>query len=411
MLFKRLKDIGPGALIAAAFIGPGTVTACTVAGAQFGYALLWALVFATLATIALQEMAARLGIVTQKGLGQVLRETLSQSHLKWPLFIIIGLALFIGNCAYEGGNLSGAALGVGSIFGDSALIFKLSIIGISAIATLLVLRGNYKIIERLLLSLVMLMAISFLLAFFMVKPDVTAMLKGLFTPSIPDGSLFILIGLIGTTIVPYNIFLHASAVKDKWHNPNDLKAARADTAIAIGLGGLITILIAATAASFALEQIAKGQTVDIKNAGDMAQQFTPLYGQFSAYILAVGLFAAGLTSSITAPFATAYAITEIMGIKDGVRSKPFKVISLIVIASGALIALTGIKPIQIILAAQFANGLLLPIVAAFLLFAMNRKDMLGDYVNGKVANTIGGGIIMITIGLGLRGILRAIGVM
>ncbi len=410
-MLQRLKNIGPGALIAAAFIGPGTVTACTVAGAQFGYALLWALVFATLATIALQEMAARLGIITQKGLGEVLSETLSQSALKWPLFIIIGLALFVGNCAYEGGNLSGAALGIGAIFGDNALVFRVSILGISTIAAMLILRGNYKAVERLLLGLVMFMAISFLLAFVMVKPDITGMMKGLLVPSIPQGSLFILIGLIGTTIVPYNIFLHASAVKDKWQSTNDLKAARIATVVAIGLGGLITILITATAASFALTQIANGQEVQINNAGDMAQQFTPLYGEFSAYILALGIFAAGLTSSITAPLATAYAICEILGLKGGISSKPFKTISLVVILSGVLIALTGIKPIQIILAAQFANGLLLPIIAAFLLFAMNRKDMLGDYANGKVANIIGGTIVVITVGLGLRSVLRALGLM
>jgi len=318
-MLKRIKNIGPGALVAAAFIGPGTVTACTIAGAQFGYALLWALVFATLATIALQEMAARLGIVTQKGLGEVLRETLDNSALKWPLFIIIGLALFAGNCAYEGGNLSGAALGVEAVFGDNKAIFRLAIIVISALAAGLLLRGNYKLLEKILLSLVALMAISFLLTFFMVKPDIGAMFKGLMVPSIPEGSLFILIGLIGTTIVPYNIFLHASAVKDRWHSADDLKFARADTAISIGLGGFITILIAATAASF--------------------------------------------------------------------------------------------TPIQIILTAQFTNGLLLPIIATFLLFAMNQKQILGTHINGKFANIIGIAIVLITLGLGLRSALRAFGLM
>ncbi len=410
-MLNRLRNIGPGALVAAAFIGPGTVTACTIAGAQFGYALLWALVFATLATIALQEMAARLGIVTQKGLGEVLRETLASSGLKWPLFIIVGLALFVGNCAYEGGNLSGAALGVGAVFGDNAAIFKTSIIAISALASGLLLLGNYKALETVLRALVILMAISFLLAFFMVKPDISAMFKGLLIPNIPEGGLFILIGLIGTTIVPYNIFLHASAVKDRWHSAEDLKTARADTAIAIGLGGLITILIAATAASFMLSQAALGQEIEIKNAGDMAQQFVPLYGKASSYILAIGLFAAGLTSSLTAPLATSYAISEILGFEGGVKSAKFKTISLIVIACGMLIALTGIRPIQIILTAQFANGLLLPIIAGFLLFAMNQKSMLGAQANGLFANIIGAMIVLITLGLGLRSILRALGFM
>ncbi|MCP4048058.1 MAG: divalent metal cation transporter, partial [Gammaproteobacteria bacterium] len=108
----RLKEFGPGALVAAAFIGPGTVTTATLAGANFGYALLWALVFATLATIILQEMAARFGTVTQMGLGQALRERLSTSIWRWPMFALITVALYLGNAAYQAGNLSGAALGI-----------------------------------------------------------------------------------------------------------------------------------------------------------------------------------------------------------------------------------------------------------------------------------------------------------
>ena len=104
-MFAKLKKIGPGVVVTAAFIGPGTITACTLAGAKFGYSLLWALGFATIATIILQEMSARLGIITQKGLGEVLWDALQHSIFKWPLFILIMVALYIGNAAYEGGNL------------------------------------------------------------------------------------------------------------------------------------------------------------------------------------------------------------------------------------------------------------------------------------------------------------------
>lgn len=405
-MFKKLKDMGPGALVAAAFVGPGTITTCTLAGTQFGYALLWALVFATIATIALQEMSARLGIITQKGLGSILRETLETSGLKWPLFIIILLALFLGNCAYEAGNISGGALGIQTIFGDDPLIFKLAVAAISIIAAGLLWHGSYKVIEKLLLALVFLMAVSFIATFFMVKPDLSAFFTGMFVPKIPSGSLMIIIALIGTTVIPYNLFLHSSAVKDKWSTPEDLKAARSDTVLAIGLGGLITILIAATAASFAVST-----GLQINNAGDMAKQFEPLYGSFSTYILGMGFFAAGLSSGIAAPLATSYAITEIMNIEGGTQSTKFKLISLIVIIAGAGIALTGIKPIQIILTAQFANGLLLPIIAGFLLFAMNQKKLLGKHANTPLANIIGVAIVLIMVGLGARLVLRAVGVL
>jgi manganese transport protein len=403
-MLKRIKNIGPGALIAAAFIGPGTVTACTLAGANYGYTLLWALLFATAATIILQEMSARLGLVTQQGLGETLRIMLNQSVWKWPLFGLIMVALYLGNAAYEAGNLSGAALGIEALTDQSQSLFRMSVLVISLLAGILLWRGSYKQIERMLLMLVALMALTFIATFISVGPDLSALFKGLTTPNVPDGSLLTVIALIGTTVVPYNLFLHASAVKAKWSSINDLKHARADTATAIGLGGLITILIASTAAASIF-----GSGLNISGAGDMATQLEPVFGSFSKIMLGMGFFAAGLSSSITAPLATAYAVTEILGIKGGTSSRAFKLIALSVIFSGAIIALTGIKPISIILAAQFANGLLLPIVAMFLLVVMNQKKQLGQYVNKWLGNTLGAIVVIVTAGLGIRIILSAAG--
>jgi manganese transport protein len=403
-MLKRIKNIGPGALIAAAFIGPGTVTACTLAGANYGYTLLWALLFATAATIILQEMSARLGLVTQQGLGETLRIMLNQSVWKWPLVGLIMVALYLGNAAYEAGNLSGAALGIEALTDQSQSLFRMSVLVISLLAGILLWRGSYKQIERMLLMLVALMALTFIATFISVGPDLSALFKGLTTPNIPDGSLLTVIALIGTTVVPYNLFLHASAVKAKWSSINDLKHARADTATAIGLGGLITILIASTAAASIF-----GSGLNISGAGDMATQLEPVFGSFSKIMLGMGFFAAGLSSSITAPLATAYAVTEILGIKGSTSSRAFKLIALSVIFSGAIIALTGIKPISIILAAQFANGLLLPIVAMFLLVVMNQKKQLGQYVNKWLGNTLGAIVVIVTAGLGIRIILSAAG--
>ena len=405
-MLKRIKNIGPGALIAAAFIGPGTVTACTLAGANYGYTLLWALLFATVATIILQEMSARLGLVTQQGLGETLRIMLNQSVWKWPLFSLIMVALYLGNAAYEAGNLSGAALGIQALTDESQSLYRIFVMVISLSAGILLWRGSYKQIERILLTLVALMALAFIATFISVRPDLTALFKGLTTPKIPDGSLLIVIALIGTTVVPYNLFLHASAVKAKWTSINDLKHARADTATAIGLGGLITILIASTAAASIF-----GSGLNISGAGDMATQLEPLFGSLSKTMLGMGFFAAGLSSSITAPLATAYAVTEILGIKGGTSSRVFKLIALSVIFSGASFALTGIKPISIILTAQFANGLLLPIIAMFLLVVMNQKKQLGQYVNKWLGNTLGAIVVIVTAGLGIRLIMSATGVL
>ena len=403
---KRMRDFGPGALVAAAFIGPGTVTTATLAGANFGYALLWALVFATLATIILQEMAARLGTIAQKGLGEALRERLEHSIWRWPLFALIMVALYLGNAAYQAGNLSGAALGIEAVIGAGEYTFHLAVLSVAVIAGLILWHGNYKQIEKTLIALVLFMAVAFVATFIVVQPNLTEMVRGLFVPVMPEGSLLTIIALIGTTVVPYNLFLHASAAKAKWAGKDNLTAARIDTIAAIGLGGLITVFIVSTAAA---GMFARG--LEVSSASHMALQFEPLFGASSRYLMGLGFFAAGLSSSITAPLATAYAISEITGIKGGVTAPGFRAISISVLIFGMLVAMTGIKPISIIVGAQFANGLLLPIIAAFLLFAMNQKAMLGEYANGWKANLAGLTVLIIALGLGLRMVARSLGLL
>ena len=400
-MFERLKRLGPGVLVTAAFIGPGTVTTSTLAGANYGYALLWALVFATFASIILQEMAARLGTVTQKGLAEVLLDALRHSTWKWPLILLIGIALFAGNSAFEAGNLAGAALGVDAIVPGT---FRSAIVVLVLLSGLILIKGNYQQIERLLVTLVLLMAMAFVLTFIVVKPDLGAMLSGMFKPSMPSGSLLTIIALIGTTVVPYNLFLHASAAKNRWSGAKDLKAAKADTILSIGLGGLIAVLIVSTASA---SLFTKG--ISVNSANEMAIQFEPLFGSWAKYLMGIGLFAAGLSSAITAPLATAYALSDISQLTGEAKLRAFRWISLSVLVIGAGFALADIKPIKIILLAQFANGLLLPIVTGFLLFAMNHKDLLGDYANSRTANILGAAVFVFTAFLGLRVIAKVVG--
>lgn len=400
---RWLKNMGPGVLVAAAFIGPGTVTTATLAGANYGYTLLWALLFATLATIILQEMSARLGIVTQRGLGQTLLEQLHESIFKWPMIALLLTALYGGNAAYEAGNLTGAVLGVEAIFEVSGWTRQLSILCLTIVAAMVIWKGTYQHIERILVVLVSFMAVAFALTFFVVRPDLSTILSSLFRPSIPTGSLLTIIALIGTTVVPYNLFLQASAAHRKWSTPSELPAARLDTVVSIGLGGLLTILITSTAAASFYQN-----TLSVTNAADMASQFAPLFGQSSKYLFGFGLLAAGLSSAITAPLATGYAVSELSGVNNAQNSLIFKGVSLSVLFIGSLLALTEIKPLTLILLAQFANGLLLPIIATFLLIAMNSRH-LGTYKNGWLANSLGLGVVLLTTLLGVRLIAKALG--
>ncbi len=403
-MFKRFKEVGPGVLVAAAFIGPGTVTACTLAGANFGYALLWALLFATIATIVLQEMSARLGTITQQGLGEILINELQNSIFRWPLIGLLLIALYGGNAAYEAGNLAGGALGIEAIFGENPILSKAAVVALASFGIVILVRGSYKDIEKVLISLVLLMGVAFILTFFVVQPSLLSMLGGMFKPTIPTDGLLTVIALIGTTVVPYNLFLHASAAKSRWSGPEGLKAAKSDTVISIGLGGLVAILITSTAAASIY-----ANALSVQNASDMAVQFEPLFGSMAKYLLGLGLFAAGLSSAITAPLATSFAVSELLEVKGGEKSVTFRAISVSILLIGSTLALTGIKPLKLILLAQFANGLLLPIVACFLLFALNRKNILGEYANGIIANVLGCAVVLFTTALGARLILKALG--
>jgi len=403
MIKSWFKNIGPGPLVAAAFIGPGTVTLCTVAGVDFGFALLWAMVLSIVATIVLQEMSARLGIISQKGLAEIIRTEIKNPLFKGLSIILILSAIVIGNAAYEAGNISGGVLGLEAVLGHHSVdigSFSLNYfsVAIGLVAFILLYIGNYKILEKALVSLVILMSIAFIVTAIMTKPNLTEVFKGVFVPKFPDHSILIVIGLIGTTVVPYNLFLHASLVKEKWKSNTDLKHARKDTIVAVVLGGVVSMCIIISAAAI--------QSSEINNAADLAKGLEPLFGSFSKYFLAIGLFAAGITSAITAPLAAAFVATGCLGWSTNMRSKKFRGVWMFILVVGVLSSSSGIKSIEIIKFAQVANGILLPVIAGFLIWIMNKHSVLGDYKNTMRQNVISVVILAITIFLGAKSILK-----
>lgn len=407
MIKKLFQNIGPGTLVAAAFIGPGTVTLCTLAGVNFGMNLLWAMLLSIIATIVLQEMAARLGIISQKGLSEVIREEIKHPFFKQFITVLILAAIVIGNASYEAGNISGGILGLETVFGKAVISlgnFSINLMSliIGGIAFTLLYIGSYKFLEKALVSLVLLMSVSFLITAIVTKPNIIEILKGMFIPRFPDKSLWTVVGLIGTTVVPYNLFLHASLVKEKWKTSNDLSFARKDTVISIILGGLVSMAIIISAAAI--------PTKDISNAADLATSLEPLYGEFAKYFLALGLFAAGITSAITAPLAAAYVAKGCLGWEEGLKSKKFRAVWIFILVIGVVFSSIGIKPIEIIKFAQIANGMLLPIIAGILLWIMNKKSLLGKYSNSKFQNVIGFLILAVSIFLGLKSILKVFNV-
>lgn len=405
-MLKHFRAIGPGALTAAAFIGPGTVTTATVAGAAHGYALAWTLVFATVAAIVLQETAARLGVVARLGLGEAIMRRYEQAPaLKWAAGALIVAALFIGNAAYEGGNIAGAVLGLEAAAPDLANRPALAAL-IAMLAGAILLIGGYQFIEKALIGAVLLMTLAFGAALFIIGPDWRALFEGALIPAIPAGAFPLVLGLIGTTIVPYNLFLHAAAARRRWSGAEDLPEARLDARLSIGLGGAVSILVLATAAASLF-----GSGVAIASAGDMARQLEPAFGAAATWLIAIGLFAAGLSSAVTAPLATGFAAAELFGFESDPSAMKFRLVAGAVLLVGAVAAMTGARPVELILFAQIANGVLLPVIAAFLLYAANSKRLLGAHANGVLANLAGIAVTLIAAMLGLRGVLRALGAM
>ncbi len=403
-MLKKIKNIGPGLIITSAFIGPGTVTLCSLSGIEFGYSLIWCVIFSILATCYLQELSSRLGIISRKGLGDVLKENKNQL-IKNSSYLLIVLSLFIGNTAYESGNISGTVMGLETFLGSGIIdnssasvnIYPI-LIGIILVGIILV--GSYNVFEKLLIGLVFIMSITFIITAILSKPSLGDLISGL-KPSVNETNYLYVIGLIGTTVVPYNLFLHSYLAKQKWKKIEDYKLSIPDTIISILIGGIISISIIITAASN--NHLINGSS--IKNAIDLGSQLTPYLGDFSKYFISIGLFSAGITSSITAPIATSYALSGIFNYKAEWKDKNFKIVAIVVILFGIIFSSINYNPIIIIKLAQFINGLFLPLISIFLLWAINQKKIMGNYINSIGYNLLGVVIIMVSILIGLKSLI------
>ncbi len=386
----KLKAMGPGIIIVGSFLGPGTVTTATRTGATFGYALLWTVLFSVIATIVLQEMSARLGIISQKGLAEHITEVFDDRPLLKKIAIVfVGGAITLGGIAYMSGDLLGTSLGISNLSGIPSRIVA-PVIGIIILTILNV--GTVKWLEKILGVLVATMVTVFLITMVIVKPDMGALATGL-VPTVPKGALMNCVALIGTTIVPYNLFIHCTNAKDRWNNPDDLVLSKWDTTISILIGGLITASVMITAAT-----VMKGMTVN--SAADMAVQLQPTLGAFSNVFMSVGLFAAGFSSAIITPLGVSYVLGGLLGWKLDKSDKRFFYTNVGILLLGIFGSATGFNPLTIIIMAQALNGIFLPVIVVFLVLITSMSKVLGQYANSKTANIVGIAISLITIIIG-----------
>ena len=393
-----LKALGPGMIITASFIGPGTVTTMTQSGAGFGYSLLWAVVFSVIATIVVQEMIIRLSLVTREGLGEAIQSLLQHKVGKFILVWFILIVVTLGCAAYISGDLIGTSLGAAYLLHLPKHVVA-PIIGI--IILLIGVLGNYDFLEKVMIVLMVIMALIFITTMILVQPDVGAIFKGALVPTVPNGSMLTVIALIGTTVVPYNFFIHSTAVHERFHSIKALRFARWDTVLSITIGGIISAAILISAAT-----LIRGE--EVSSVIQLARPLEPILGQAAPYAMSIGLFAAGLSSALASPTGAAATISSLLGWKDGMSSKKYKTVFACIIIVGIISSALGFEPLQVVLVAQALNGMILPIVAIVIFIIVNRRRLLGDYVNNWKWNVIGGLVVAVITFLGGYSLVDAV---
>lgn len=363
----RVGQVSPGALVTAAFIGPGTITTCIKAGYTTSYSLVSIMIIATIIAIFIQYYAAKLGILTQKSLSQNITQLISSPFALFVSRVLIIVAIFIGNCAFEAGNITGGALGMRMLTKSNTDFYYIVFIGVGSF--LLLWFGNFTWIQNILKYMVLLMVGSFFITTILVRPDMHELIFSLI--KIEFSKNILLIGaLIGTTIGPYSIFLHSKTAAQKWHSTVNIKEMFVDTVISIGLGGLISCCIIIVAAT-----IAKTNSIQDLNLSNFSEVLSTPLGQWGNRIFLLGLFAAGVSSAITSPYAAAFTIAELFEEAVTERSNSYRVISTIVLLFGTVIALVkGKSPTVLILVAQYTNAIILPLIIVFLVYCVNKLN-------------------------------------
>ncbi|MBK8701557.1 MAG: Nramp family divalent metal transporter [Saprospiraceae bacterium] len=390
----RFPHLGPGVLITSAFIGPGTVTLCLLAGTTAGLDLLWAVVFSTVATVILQDMVVRMAFHTKTGLEECLKNKIQFPVLKIALIIYVFTAIILGNSAYESGNLAGTSLGVElmEIHLHRSLILWLIFIT----CALAFIRGSFNMLKKILGFLVFAMSLSFITMASILFPGLMPLIKGGFIPTITSETAMLAVGLIGTTIVPYNLFLHASAISGI--EKPDLQSLRLDSAAAISVGGIISMAIVI------IGNTAYGS--QITAAADMAAILKMHIGTYGVYLFGVGLFAAGLSSALTAPMAAGFVAAGLFSWNKNLNHFKVKGVQLFVLTAGLLVSLSQANNISVIKIAQVINGILLPCFVIFLLWVLNDRSLMKVYKNNFFQNIAGVLVVIITLALAFKSIIN-----
>jgi NRAMP (natural resistance-associated macrophage protein)-like metal ion transporter len=381
-LLAFLAIFGPGFITANVDNDPGGILTYSQAGAKFGYALLWTLIPITIALIIVQEMAARMGAVTGKGLSDLIREEFGFRATFFTM-LVLGMADF-GNIMAE---FAGVASGMG-LFGVSKYI---AVPCAAALVWFMVVKNSYKPVERILIIFSMIY-FSYVLSALFAHPDWKAAIHNTVVPTVSRSSEYVVmvIGLIGTTITPWMQFYLQASVVEKGIGKKQYALSRWD----VILGCIITDVIAFFIVLACAATLYVSGVHNISDAADAAAALKPLAGQWAFLLFAIGLVNASLLSAAILPLATAYNICEGLGFESGINKKfseapAFYWLYTLLIACGAgVVLLPGIPLLKVLLYSQVVNGVLLPFLLIFMLILINKKELMGEYRNSRIVNAM-----------------------
>ncbi|MEK7308213.1 MAG: Nramp family divalent metal transporter [Nitrospirota bacterium] len=391
-LLISLSIIGPGIITANIDNDAGGITTYSVAGARFGYALLWTLIPTTVALVVIQEMVARMGVVTGKGLSDLIRENFG---VRVTFFMMI--VLLIANFGTTAANLAGFAASM-EIFGISKYI----IVPAGAfLVWVLVTKGSYRMVERVLL-VACLMYIGYIFSGFMSGPDWGAIAKNTFVPTVKWEPQFIMltIAIIGTTITPWMQFYLQSSIAEKGIKEENYRIVKFDVITGCIMTNIIAFFIIITCATTLFPH-----GIRINEAKEAALALEPFAGHYATTLFALSLANASILGAIIVPLATAYYICEAMGWEAGIN-KTFKeapqfmgIYTALIISSSLLVLIPGVPLILMMILSSLLNGILLPFVLVFALFLVNNKRIMGEYTNSRRHNYISWGTVVVLIAL------------
>jgi Mn2+/Fe2+ NRAMP family transporter len=387
-----LAVLGPGIITSNVDNDAGGIATYSIAGAEFGYSLLWAVIPVIFLLIIIQEMSARMGAITGKGLADLIRENFG---VKITFYIMF--ALLITNLGNTVAEFSGVAMSL-EIFGISKYI---SVPLAALFVWFLVVKGTYKSVEKVFL-IACLFYITYIVSGFLASPDWTEVAVQTVKPSFDFSYayIFMLIGIVGTTIAPWQQFYLQSSIVEKGVDASTYRQSRWDVIVGCIIAGVVVYFIIIACASTLFKS-----GVKIDSAADAALALKPLAGEYCSFLFAFGLFNASLFAASVLPLATAYYVCEGLGWEAGVdktfkEARQFYILYTAIIAIGAIVVLFPNFPFfTVMVLSQVLNGILLPFILIFVLILINKVDLMGEFVNGKVYNTIIWATVVVLISL------------